>query len=170
MIILPILTTSLVQFSLKGWENVLGGEKVPLISCQCVILPPTRCITLTDEPVSFRMLSLLHIYPSVVLASSTDGYQHSKGDKGFAQLTLLFGELIRSDVFSHNAYMCTLISRGELQPTPLVALPSPPRVDRRVQPSEVEPLDTEECVQEGDAQLGLVLPLAVSQRTPPKIC
>lgn len=30
----------------------------------------------------------------------------------FANLVLLFAELIRYDVFSHDAYMCTLISRG----------------------------------------------------------
>ncbi|KAJ0181317.1 hypothetical protein K1T71_003402 [Dendrolimus kikuchii] len=32
----------------------------------------------------------------------------------FADLVHLFGELIRRDVFSHDAYMCTLISRGDL--------------------------------------------------------
>ncbi|XP_072935735.1 mediator of RNA polymerase II transcription subunit 12 isoform X2 [Epargyreus clarus] len=32
----------------------------------------------------------------------------------FANLVHLFGELIRRDVFSHDAYMCTLISRGDL--------------------------------------------------------
>ena len=31
---------------------------------------------------------------------------------------MLFGELIRLDVFSHNAYLCTLISRGDLESTP----------------------------------------------------
>ena len=33
---------------------------------------------------------------------------------GFANLISLFCELIRHDVFSHDAYMCTLISRGDL--------------------------------------------------------
>ncbi|KAM9316506.1 mediator of RNA polymerase II transcription subunit 12-like protein [Gastrophryne carolinensis] len=32
----------------------------------------------------------------------------------FANLVLLFCELIRHEVFSHDAYMCTLISRGDL--------------------------------------------------------
>uniref|UniRef100_A0A3B4B7V0 Mediator complex subunit Med12 domain-containing protein n=1 Tax=Periophthalmus magnuspinnatus TaxID=409849 RepID=A0A3B4B7V0_9GOBI len=32
----------------------------------------------------------------------------------FSNLVLLFYELIRHDVFSHNIYMCTLISRGDL--------------------------------------------------------
>ncbi|XP_050541697.1 mediator of RNA polymerase II transcription subunit 12 isoform X2 [Daktulosphaira vitifoliae] len=33
----------------------------------------------------------------------------------FTNLVNLFTELIRNDVFSHDAYMCTLISRGDLQ-------------------------------------------------------
>ncbi|KAL8187884.1 UNVERIFIED_CONTAM: Mediator of RNA polymerase II transcription subunit 12-like protein [Gekko kuhli] len=32
----------------------------------------------------------------------------------FVNLVLLFCEFIRHDVFSHDAYMCTLISRGDL--------------------------------------------------------
>lgn len=32
----------------------------------------------------------------------------------FGNLVHLFSELIRQDVFSHDAYMCTLISRGDL--------------------------------------------------------
>ena len=32
----------------------------------------------------------------------------------FGNLVLLFSELIRQDVFSHDAYMCYLISRGDL--------------------------------------------------------
>ncbi|XP_030071522.1 mediator of RNA polymerase II transcription subunit 12-like protein [Microcaecilia unicolor] len=32
----------------------------------------------------------------------------------FVNLVLLFSEFIRHDVFSHDAYMCTLISRGDL--------------------------------------------------------
>lgn len=32
----------------------------------------------------------------------------------FSNLVLLFCELIRHDVFSHNIYICTLISRGDL--------------------------------------------------------
>lgn len=35
----------------------------------------------------------------------------------FTNLVHLFTELIRNDVFSHDAYMCTLISRGDLQST-----------------------------------------------------
>ena len=87
----------------------------------------------------------------------TDGsYQH-KAHPSFAQLTLLFGELIRNDVFSHNSYMCSLIARGDLQSTPPVSIPSPPRpVATSIEhPPEVEHLGIEECVQEGDAQGGI---------------
>ena len=83
------------------------------------------------------------------------GYQHNKTHPSFAQLTLLFGELIRNEVFSHNAYMCTLISRGDLQPTAPVSIPSPPRSTLLEHPSEAEPMGIEECVQEGDAQGGI---------------
>lgn len=37
----------------------------------------------------------------------------------FTNLVHLFNELIRHDVFSHDAYMCTLISRGEFLTLPL---------------------------------------------------
>lgn len=36
----------------------------------------------------------------------------------FSNLVLLFGELIRCDVFSHDAYMCALISRGQFANSP----------------------------------------------------
>ncbi|KAI8498739.1 Mediator of RNA polymerase II transcription subunit 12-like protein, partial [Branchiostoma belcheri] len=48
--------------------------------------------------------------------------------QAFANLVLLFSELIRSEVFSHDAYMCTLISRGDLLHTPTdseMVAPSP---------------------------------------------
>ena len=37
-----------------------------------------------------------------------------QGKAQFTNLVHLFSELIRHDVFSHDAYMCTLISRGDL--------------------------------------------------------
>lgn len=44
-----------------------------------------------------------------------EGPNASPGNRQqFANLVHLFGELIRRDVFSHDAYMCTLISRGDL--------------------------------------------------------
>ena len=105
-------------------------------------------------------INLLYIYWVSITFSFfllTDGsYQH-KAHPSFAQLTLLFGELIRNDVFSHNSYMCSLIARGDLQPTPPVSIPSPPRpVATSIEhPPEVEHLGIEECVQEGDAQGGI---------------
>ena len=98
------------------------------------------------------------MFPDGKNASSTDGgYQHNKAHPSFAQLTLLFGELIRNEVFSHNAYMCSLISRGDLQPTPPVSIPSPPRpvMPSMEHPPEAEPMGIEECVQEGDAPGGI---------------
>ncbi|XP_029425228.1 mediator of RNA polymerase II transcription subunit 12-like protein isoform X9 [Nannospalax galili] len=43
----------------------------------------------------------------------------------FVNLVLLFCEFIRHDVFSHDAYMCTLISRGDLSVTASSGLRSP---------------------------------------------
>ena len=96
------------------------------------------------------VMTLLHCF-------SDGGYQHNKTHPSFAQLTLLFGELIRNEVFSHNSYMCTLISRGDLQPTPPVSIPSPPRpvIQSIEHPPEADPMGIEECVQEGDAQGGI---------------
>ncbi|XP_070173165.1 mediator of RNA polymerase II transcription subunit 12-like protein isoform X2 [Littorina saxatilis] len=46
--------------------------------------------------------------------------EHSSEDQkhAFRNLILLFHELIQHDVFSHDAYMCTLISRGDLLCSP----------------------------------------------------
>lgn len=47
-----------------------------------------------------------------VILSADPGKENEKVE--FFNLVLLFCELIRHDVFSHNIYMCTLISRGDL--------------------------------------------------------
>jgi len=49
-----------------------------------------------------------------------DELQDSSGDnkQSFANLVLLFSQLIHHDVFSHDAYICTLIGRGDLQTAP----------------------------------------------------
>ncbi|XP_072329937.1 mediator of RNA polymerase II transcription subunit 12-like protein isoform X1 [Scyliorhinus torazame] len=47
----------------------------------------------------------------------------------FVNLVLLFCEFIRHDVFSHDAYMCTLISRGDLTSVTTAARPRSPTVD-----------------------------------------
>uniref|UniRef100_F6T2D4 Mediator complex subunit 12L n=1 Tax=Monodelphis domestica TaxID=13616 RepID=F6T2D4_MONDO len=44
----------------------------------------------------------------------------------FVNLVLLFCEFIRHDVFSHDAYMCTLISRGDLSISATTRPRSPP--------------------------------------------
>lgn len=116
----------------------------------CVIIHTTNSV--------FSLLNLFVLFPDGKNAFSTDGgYQHNKAHPSFAQLTLLFGELIRNEVFSHNAYMCSLISRGDLQPTPPVSIPSPPRpvVPSMEHAPEAEPMGIEECVQEGDAPGGI---------------
>lgn len=51
----------------------------------------------------------------------------------FTNLVHLFTELIRNDVFSHDAYMCTLISRGDLQSTNNIGI---------CQPGSNKPADT----------------------------
>ena len=56
-------------------------------------------------------------YSSLIgLFSCTSGEEEQK-DSRFCQLVMLYGELIRRDVFSHNAYLCALISRGDLEST-----------------------------------------------------
>lgn len=55
--------------------------------------------------------SLIALTDCVVL-SADPGKENEKVE--FFNLVLLFCELIRHDVFSHNIYMCTLISRGDL--------------------------------------------------------
>ncbi|EMP37989.1 Mediator of RNA polymerase II transcription subunit 12-like protein [Chelonia mydas] len=47
------------------------------------------------------------------IADPNSGYEKTE----FVNLVLLFCEFIRHDVFSHDAYMCTLISRGDLSVT-----------------------------------------------------
>ncbi|CAB1337452.1 unnamed protein product [Coregonus sp. 'balchen'] len=66
----------------------------------------------------------------------------------FSNLVLLFCELIRHDVFSHNIYMCTLISRGDLA--------SDSHLPRPRSPSD-EPLDESERKEQeaGSSDTGL---------------
>ncbi|XP_062609383.1 mediator of RNA polymerase II transcription subunit 12-like protein isoform X4 [Saccostrea cucullata] len=53
-------------------------------------------------------------------APSLDDNPNENDRQGFANLIQLFSELIRHDVFSHDAYMCFLISRGDLMSSPSV--------------------------------------------------
>nr|XP_034988306.1 mediator of RNA polymerase II transcription subunit 12-like protein isoform X2 [Zootoca vivipara] len=77
-----------------------------------------------DEKESISSASLagssLPIFQNVLLrfldtqapSLSDPNSEHEKME--FVNLVLLFCEFIRHDVFSHDAYMCTLISRGDL--------------------------------------------------------
>nr|XP_033799825.1 mediator of RNA polymerase II transcription subunit 12 [Geotrypetes seraphini] len=57
----------------------------------------------------------------------------------FFNLVLLFCELMRHDVFSHNIYMCTLISRGDLALDPHVQRPRSPFDDTGEEHDRKEP-------------------------------
>ncbi|XP_056005371.1 mediator of RNA polymerase II transcription subunit 12-like protein isoform X2 [Ostrea edulis] len=58
--------------------------------------------------------------------------------QGFANLIQLFSELIRHDVFSHDAYMCFLISRGDLLSSPSVMTVTTDCIDLSSIKSQVE--------------------------------
>ncbi|XP_041350095.1 mediator of RNA polymerase II transcription subunit 12-like protein isoform X2 [Gigantopelta aegis] len=62
-------------------------------------------------------------------APTLDENTTEDGQQAFKNLIHLFCELIRHDVFSHAAYMCTLISRGDLLSSPSVAMPTADSVD-----------------------------------------
>ncbi|XP_033637539.1 mediator of RNA polymerase II transcription subunit 12-like protein isoform X2 [Asterias rubens] len=70
----------------------------------------------------------------------------SEDRRAFANLVLLFSELIRCDVFSHDAYMCTLISRGDLttSPPPLVSEPPPSSERMDIDPEKRTPSEIKE--------------------------
>ncbi|KAM3835504.1 LOW QUALITY PROTEIN: mediator of RNA polymerase II transcription subunit 12-like protein [Vipera latastei] len=88
-----------------------------------------RCgeIEIIDEKESISSASFagssLPVFQNVLLrfldtqAPSLPGPNSEYEKTEFVNLVLLFGEFIRHDVFSHDAYMCTLISRGDLSVT-----------------------------------------------------
>ncbi|XP_015794701.1 mediator of RNA polymerase II transcription subunit 12-like protein isoform X2 [Tetranychus urticae] len=57
----------------------------------------------------------------------------------FSNLVLLFGELIRCDVFSHDAYMCALISRGQFANSPNASSLIPPISDMKITNKSEQP-------------------------------
>ena len=63
------------------------------------------------------MCDFLKIHPII-----SDTNPTADNRLAFANLVLLFCELIRHDVFSHDAYMSTLISRGDLMTPPGVTI------------------------------------------------
>uniref|UniRef100_A0A803T5N5 Mediator complex subunit Med12 domain-containing protein n=1 Tax=Anolis carolinensis TaxID=28377 RepID=A0A803T5N5_ANOCA len=88
-----------------------------------------RCseIEVLDEKESISSASLagssLPIFQNVLLrfldtqAPSLSDPNSEYEKMEFVNLVLLFCEFVRHDVFSHDAYMCTLISRGDLSAT-----------------------------------------------------
>ena len=51
----------------------------------------------------------------------SDSNPTAENKLAFANLVLLFSELIRHDAFSHDSYMNALISRGDLTGAPVLA-------------------------------------------------
>ncbi|CAG2169792.1 unnamed protein product, partial [Oppiella nova] len=64
------------------------------------------------------------------------GLNSSDNKQAFSNLILLFGELIRRDVFSHDLYMCTLISRGQFSNSPNTSLLSHSTSTSKANPME----------------------------------
>ncbi|RWS26166.1 thyroid hormone receptor-associated protein-like protein, partial [Leptotrombidium deliense] len=60
-----------------------------------------------------------------------DHNPNAENKLSFANLVLLFGELIRCDVFSHDAYLSTLISRGQFANSPGTSSINSQTVDNR---------------------------------------
>lgn len=65
-----------------------------------------------------------NIFSANSFGSSNVGNTSADSKQAFNNLILLFSELIRNEVFSHDAYMCTLISRGHFSNPPNTALVS----------------------------------------------
>ncbi|XP_069936794.1 mediator of RNA polymerase II transcription subunit 12-like protein, partial [Cherax quadricarinatus] len=89
------------QNNVTSAENDLPDEKDSVTSNQMVT--PGGCI--------FQNLLLKFLDTQ---APVYDENALSVRSQEFGNLVLLFSELIRQDVFSHDTYMCTLISRGDL--------------------------------------------------------
>ncbi|KAI4897312.1 hypothetical protein NFI96_034020, partial [Prochilodus magdalenae] len=80
----------------------------------------------------------------------------------FSNLVLLFCELIRHDVFSHNIYMCTLISRGDLASDSHLPRPRSPS-DEPSDESERKDQDTGNSVKMEDT--GLSEPMEIDHNS-----
>lgn len=81
-------------------------------SCSCIDSVEDR----NNNLVVSLLCSFNDIYPSAVLSENT---KHALKDESFEQLVLMFGEMIRHDLFSHDNYLCTLIRRGDADRTSL---------------------------------------------------
>ncbi|KAG1673141.1 Mediator of RNA polymerase II transcription subunit 12-like protein [Nymphon striatum] len=71
----------------------------------------------------------------------TEDNDSADSKKSFANLVLLFSELIRCNVFSHDTYMCTLISRGCLPnvTASVVQQPATPGLPSSIKSSALTP-------------------------------
>jgi len=72
----------------------------------------------------------------------------------FTNLVHLFSELIRHDIFSHDVYMCTLISRGDLNTGgPATAASHHPSSNKPATPAESRGVTSGSGMQEDDGSL-----------------
>lgn len=72
----------------------------------------------------------------------------------FTNLVHLFSELIRHDIFSHDVYMCTLISRGDLNTGgPATAAAHHPSSNKPATPAESRGVASSSGMQEDDGSL-----------------
>ncbi|XP_054168464.1 mediator of RNA polymerase II transcription subunit 12-like protein isoform X2 [Oppia nitens] len=81
----------------------------------------TNNTSLTDSQLStpvFENILLHFLDTQSPVYEDKIGLNSSDNKQAFSNLILLFGELIRRDVFSHDLYMCTLISRGQFSNSP----------------------------------------------------
>lgn len=72
----------------------------------------------------------------------------------FTNLVHLFSELIRHDIFSHDVYMCTLISRGDLNTGgPAAATSHHPTNNKPATPAESRGTVNNAGIQDDDGSL-----------------
>lgn len=72
----------------------------------------------------------------------------------FTNLVHLFSELIRHDIFSHDVYMCTLISRGDLNTGgPATATSHHPTSNKPATPAESRGTVNNSGMQDDDGSL-----------------
>lgn len=91
----------------QSWYDI-EGTLYPCVFASRFI---THCIFIIHDLV--RVKPGIQLFKSPSLPSAAEPGNESERVE-FSNLVLLFCELIRHDVFSHNIYMCTLISRGDL--------------------------------------------------------
>ena len=72
------------------------------------------CYDFFSQYINISIIIIIIIHISTIF---TDERSSAEEKRAFSNLVLLFSELIRCDVFSHDAYMCTLISRGDIANT-----------------------------------------------------